>query len=66
MRVNAITTTGLHLHKSARYILQWGCEEVLRWLSAHNFGQYLVSVPGTARQTLRGTTRQYALARVRH
>ncbi|CAM9113797.1 unnamed protein product [Ectocarpus sp. 12 AP-2014] len=31
---------GLHLHKSARYILQWGCEEVSRWLSTNNFGQY--------------------------
>lgn len=33
---------GLHLHKSARYVLDWGCEEVFRWLATNNFGQYQV------------------------
>eukprot|EP00903_Cladosiphon_okamuranus_P010248 g9703.t2 len=31
---------GLHLHKSARYVLEWGCDDVSRWLSINNFGQY--------------------------
>lgn len=33
---------GLHLHKSARFVLEWGCEEVFRWLATNNFGQYQV------------------------
>ncbi|CAM9474885.1 unnamed protein product [Scytosiphon promiscuus] len=31
---------GLHLHRSARYVLHWGCAEVSKWLSNNNFGQY--------------------------
>ncbi|CAM9135492.1 unnamed protein product, partial [Hapterophycus canaliculatus] len=31
---------GLHLHRSARYVLHWGCTEVMKWLSNNNFGQY--------------------------
>ncbi|CAM9300908.1 unnamed protein product [Ascophyllum nodosum] len=31
---------GSHVHKSARFILQWGCKQVVEWLSDNNFGQY--------------------------
>ena len=38
----SMTESGLHLHKSARYILKWGCDDVSRWLAINNFGQYQV------------------------
>lgn len=45
--------SGLHLHKSARFVLQWGFEDVLRWLSINNFGQYQARVLAMRKQIFR-------------